>query len=63
MYDFEWFLNQDPYGLVRTEKDAALTAALKELTEWHCERCIPYRRMGRYRHLDPVFAHHLRVSC
>ena len=52
MYDFNWFLNQNPYGLVRTEKDAALTAALKELTEWHRERCIPYRRMLAARGVD-----------
>lgn len=52
MYDFDWFLNQDPYGLGRTEKDAALTAVLKELTEWHRERCVPYRRMLEARGVD-----------
>lgn len=52
MYDFEWFLNQDPYGLERSAKDAALTVALTELTEWHCERCVPYRRMLEARGVD-----------
>lgn len=34
-----------PFSLTREEKDVKLTEQMKELTEYHRERCAPYRRM------------------
>lgn len=34
-----------PYRMARKEKDPWFTARLRELTEYHYRRCLPYRRM------------------
>jgi hypothetical protein len=43
--DFSGWLARPPYGSEAQAKDAAMTAAMNELTEWHATQCAPYRRM------------------
>lgn len=42
---FDDFLNVTPYGWDRTQKDAALTNALKSLTAHHIDHCAAYHDM------------------
>lgn len=40
---FEW--KTDPFGDTAEQKEKNMTAQMKELTEYHRSRCLPYRRM------------------
>lgn len=42
---FEDLLHAPAFSLDRAEKQAVLLEELKSLTEWHRERCLPYRRI------------------
>jgi len=54
MFDFNSFLETPPYSLDKKTKGAALTAALKELTEHHMVHCEPYARMMKAQGFDPA---------
>lgn len=43
--DINEILNIDPYSLPKTAKRDLLNNRLQELTRWHYEQCIPYRRV------------------
>ena len=40
----EDFHKLDPYALPKAEKEKLLLSAMRELTEWHRHRCVPYQR-------------------
>ena len=45
MYNFDDMLKINPYVLDQTEKKYFLTASLKELTQYHTDNCVEYKKM------------------
>lgn len=58
MFDFNAFLDVPPYSLDKAAKGAALTAALKDLSEYHIAHCEPYARMMKAVGFDPATCTH-----
>lgn len=53
MFDFDLFLNTEPYSLDRQAKERMLGGALWDLTTWHRNRCGAYRAVLEMLDVDP----------
>jgi phenylacetate-coenzyme A ligase PaaK-like adenylate-forming protein len=57
--DFEFWLDLPPYGLNSDSKNKFILGAMRQLTQWHADKCLNYRRVISTLQIEPNRIHRL----